>query len=152
VRLQPTAGADPDRVWQTVPEHEPEIGPAIADYLRDEGLSVVTGVQVERLRRDGAMRVAEVRVDGQLVEYRAEQILMALGRHANTDGLGLEAVGVQLTSEGAIAVNEYLQTTNPDIYAIGDVTPHPEYVYLAAASGTLAAHNAFSQRPSQTGG
>ena len=132
-----------------VTEHEPEIGRAIQDYLQDEGIHIVTDVQVERLRRDGETRVVQAHVSGQLKEYRAEQILMALGRDHNTDGLGLENVGVALTANGAIAVNEFLQTTNPNIYAVGDVTPNPEYVYVGAASGTLAAHNAIngSQKP-----
>lgn len=131
------------RSARLVPEHEPEIGQAIQDYFQqNEGIQIVTGVQVERLRRDGEMRVVRARVMGQLKEYQAEQILMALGRDHNTDGMGLENVGVELTADGAIAVNEYLQTTNPNLYAVGDVTPNPEYVYVAAASGTLAAHNA----------
>jgi mercuric reductase len=132
-----------------VPEHEPEIGQAIQDYLQDEGIHIVTGVQVERLRRDGEIRVVQAHVRGQFQEYRAEQILMALGRRPNTDGLGLENVGVELTAGRAIAVNEFLQTTNPRIYAVGDVTPNPEYVYVAAAGGTLAAQNAVNgaQKP-----
>jgi mercuric reductase len=132
-----------------VPEHEPEIGQAIQDYLQDEGIHIVTDVQVERLRREGEIRVVQAHVLGQLQEYRAEQILMALGRHPNTDGLGLENVGVELTVDGAIVVNEFLQTNNPHIYAVGDVTPNPEYVYVAAAGGTLAARNAVNgtQKP-----
>lgn len=133
------------RSSRLVPEHEPEISQAIQDYFQqDEGIQVVTGVQVERLRRDGEMRVVRARVMGQLQEYRAEQILMALGRDHNTDGLGLENVGVKLTEDAAITVNEFLQTTNPSIYAVGDVTPYPEYVYVAAAAGTLAARNAVN--------
>lgn len=132
-----------------VPEHEPEIGQAIQDYLQDEGIHIVTDVQVERLRRDGETRVVQAHVMGQLQEYRAEQILMALGRQPNTDGLGLENVGVEVTADGAIVVDEFLQTTNPRIYAVGDVTPNPEYVYVAAAGGMLAARNAVNgaQKP-----
>jgi mercuric reductase len=132
------------RSSRLVPEHEPEIGQAIQDYLQDEGIQIVTNVQVERLGRDGETRIVQARVRGQFQEYRAEQILMALGRQPNTDGLGLDNVGVELTADGAIFVNEFLQTTNPRIYAVGDVTLHPEYVYVAAAGGTLAAKNAVN--------
>jgi mercuric reductase len=133
------------RSARLVPEHEPEISQAIQDYLQDEGIQVVTDVKVERLRREGEMRAVRARVRGQLQEYRVEQILMALGRDHNTDGLGLENVGVALTEDGAIAVNEFLQTTNPNIYAVGDVTTNPEYVYVAAAGGMLAARNAVNR-------
>jgi mercuric reductase len=126
-----------------VPDHEPEIGRAIEEYLTEDGVAVVTGVAVERLGRDGNKRTVHTRVRGHAREFRADQILLAWGREANTDGLGLANVGVELTDRDAVRVNEYLQTTNPSIYAAGDVTNLPEYVYVAAAAGTLVAHNSF---------
>jgi mercuric reductase len=122
-----------------VPEHEPEIGEAIREYVAEDGIDVVTGVEVERLGR------GVVYASGR--EYRAERILLALGRQANTERLGLDAAGIETTSGGAIRVDEFLRTTNPDVYAVGDVTPVPEYVYVAAAGGTLAGRNAFSGTP-----
>lgn len=130
-----------------VPDHEPEIGDAIANYLRDEGITLVTSATVDRLDRVGDTRVIRGRVAGQLHVWQADQVLIALGRRANTNGLGLESVGVKLTPEGAITVDEFLQTTNPAVYAAGDAAPIPEYVYVAAASGTLAAQNALGLEP-----
>lgn len=127
-----------------VPDHEPEIGRAIQDYLEQEGIRVLTGVQVDRLSREGDTRVVRARLMGQPCEFRADQILMALGRQPNTQGLGLEHVGVTVDDNGAIVVNEYQQTTNPIIYATGDVTINPEYVYVAAAGGAVAARNALT--------
>lgn len=135
------------RSGRLVPDHEPEVGRAIQEYLQEEGIRVVTGVRVERLAREGDTRVLHTRVMGQQREYRAEQVLLALGRQPNTDQLGLEQVGVELTDTGAVVVNEFLQTTNPAIYTVGDVTTQPEYVYVAAAAGTLAAGNAFTDQP-----
>lgn len=135
------------RSGRLVPDHEPEIGDAMAEYLAENGVRVVTGVQVERLDRDGDTRVVHAVGMGRSQEYRADQVLVALGRQANVAGLNLQDVGVELTPQGTVAVNDYLQTTNPDIYAVGDVTGLPEYVYVAAASGTLAANNAFSDTP-----
>jgi mercuric reductase len=135
------------RSSRLVPDHEPEIGRAIQQYLGEDGINVVTAARVERLSREGDTRVVHALVMGRLREYRADQVLLALGRQANTDGLGLDEVRVQLTADGAIRVNEFLQTSNPRIYAVGDVTTAPEYVYVAAAGGTLAAHNAFADDP-----
>ena len=132
------------RSVRLIPEHEPEIGRALQDYLEREGLGVITGAQVARLSRDGDQRVVDVRVMGQTRQFRADQVLMALGRQPNTQHLGLEHVGVQVDANGAIVVNEYLQTNNPAIYATGDVTTNPEYVYVAAAGGALAANNALT--------
>ncbi len=137
------------RSLRLVPDHEPEIGRAIQDYLEQEGMGVLTGVQVERLSREGDTRVVHARLMGQQREFRADQVLMALGRHPNTEGLGLEHVGVKLDEQGAIVVNEYQQTSNPIIYATGDVTTNPDYVYVAAAGGAVAARHALTgaQKP-----
>lgn len=132
-----------------VPDHEPEIGQAIQEYLEQEGLVILTGVQIEQVKSDGELITVSARVGGQKREYQAEQILAALGRQPNTAGLGLENVGVAVDGNGAIIVNEYQQTSNPMIYATGDVTTNPDYVYVAAAGGALAARNAMdgNQKP-----
>lgn len=132
-----------------LPEHEPEIGRGIKEYFEREGIGVITGVQVERLSRDEKSRVVQAKVMGQDREFRAEQILMALGREPNTQNLGLEHVAVEINEDGAIIVDEYQQTSNSKIYAVGDVTTNPEFVYVAAAGGKLAARNALtgSQKP-----
>ncbi|MCL5999602.1 MAG: mercury(II) reductase [Chloroflexi bacterium] len=132
------------RSVRLIPDHEPEIGRAIQDYLEREGIGVLTGAQATQLSRTGETRVVHARVMGQIRQFRADQVLMALGRQPNTRSLGLERVGVQLDKSGAIIVNEYLQTSNPTIYATGDVTNNPEFVYVAAAGGALAARNALT--------
>ncbi|GAB4574830.1 MAG: mercury(II) reductase [Anaerolineae bacterium] len=131
------------RSSRLIPEHEPEIGRALKEALEQEGIGVITGVQVERLSRDGNQRVVHARVMGQMREFRADQILMATGRQPNTDGLGLDRVGVDTDANGAILTNDFLQTTNPAIYAAGDVTTRPQFVYVAAAAGGIAARHAF---------
>jgi len=132
-----------------VPDHEPEIGRAVQEYLEQESLVILTGVQIEQVKREGEFVTVSARVRGQKREYRAEHILAALGRQPNTVGMGLENVGVDMNEVGAIIVNEYQQTTNPAIYATGDVTTNPEYVYVAAAGGAIAARNVIggNQKP-----
>src|SRR2546428_6767391 len=75
---------------------------------------------------------------------RAEQLLVATGRRANTQGFGLDTVGVTLGKKGEIVVNEFLQTANPGIYAAGDVLGDAMFVYVAAYGGALAAENALT--------
>ena len=71
---------------------------------------------------------------------RADQLLVATGRTPNTEDLNLASIGVE-TSRGAIQVDEHLQTTVPGIYAAGDCTNQPQFVYVAAAGGSRAAIN-----------
>ncbi len=132
------------RSTRLIPDHEPEIGRAIQDYLEQDGIGVITSVQVERLSREGETRVVHARVMGQQREYRADQILMAVGRQPNTANMGVEQVGVKLDNGGAIIVDPFQQTSNPIIYATGDVSTNPEFVYVAAAGGALAARNALT--------
>lgn len=137
------------RSTRLIPDHEPEIGRAVQDYLEREGMGVITGVQVERLSREGDTRLVHVRVMGQVRAFRSDQILMATGREPNTKGLGLDHVGVETDKDGFITINAYQQTTNPRIFAVGDVTTNPELVYVAAAAGGIAASNALAgtQKP-----
>lgn len=126
-----------------IPEHEPEIAEALAGYLRDEGLIVHTGVTPLAIRQEGDDKVVTAEVDGQRREFRAEQVLMAVGRVPHTANMGLDDAGVTLDKDGFIVVDDFMQTSNPRIYAIGDVTQHPKLVYVAAVGGGIAAANAL---------
>ena len=72
---------------------------------------------------------------------------MAVGRVPNTQDLGLDQAGVKVDESGFILVNEFLQTTNPNIYAVGDVTTLPKLVYVAASAGGISAAHAFADEP-----
>jgi mercuric reductase len=73
----------------------------------------------------------------------AATLLVALGRRPNTSGLGLEEAGVTLGADGEIVVDEFLQTSHPQVYAAGDVTGGPMHVYVAAQDAGRAAGNAL---------
>ncbi|HWI06384.1 MAG TPA: mercury(II) reductase [Solirubrobacteraceae bacterium] len=118
---------------------EPEVSDAIREAFEAEGIAVHEGVVPERVERDGAEVVALV--DGR--EFRAEHLLVATGRAPRTSGLGLEDVGVQLGDGGAVVVDADMSTANPRIWGAGDVTGHPQFVYVAAKHGGLVVDNAF---------
>jgi len=129
---------------RVVAAEDADIGNALADYVRLEGLDVYTDVRVDHVR---------ARSDGYEVQYHAgsatrtacaEQLLVATGRRANTAGFGLDKIGVTLGTKGEIVVNGFLQTTNPSVYAAGDVIGDPMFVYVAAYAGALAAENALT--------
>ncbi|WP_232510656.1 FAD-dependent oxidoreductase [Micromonospora maris] len=77
------------------------------------------------------------------LELAAEQLLVATGRRPLTGGLNLDQVGVTVGRRGEIIVDEHLRTSNRRIWAAGDVTGHPQFVYVAGAHGTLIVDNAF---------
>jgi len=71
----------------------------------------------------------------------AEQVLVATGRAPNTVSLDVERAGIVLDAEGAIVVDAHMRTSVTGIYAVGDCTTQPQFVYVAAAAGTRAAVN-----------
>ncbi len=129
---------------RVVPAEDADIGNALGDYLRSEGLEVLPAIQIDRVSRDGDGYAVQFRAGREARTARADQLLMATGRRANSAGFGLEGIGVVLGKKGEIAVNEFLQTTHPDVYAAGDVIGDPMFVYAAAYGGTVAAENALT--------
>jgi len=136
-----------------VPFEDEAISEALAGYLRDEGMTIVTGASTQRVDRSGGEYRLQVQLSdgpstgsgrGTETTFTAEELLVATGRRPNTANMGLVEAGVELDRRGGIVVNDFLQTTNPDVYAAGDVTGRDMFVYVAAYGGGLAAENALT--------
>lgn len=126
-------------------KEEPEVSRALEGAFTDEGIRVVRRAVPTRVSRDADGEiVVSANVAGGVQEFRADHVLVALGRRPVTDGLGLDAVGVQTGDSGEVVVTDQLRSSNPRIWAAGDVTGHPEFVYVAAHHGALVAMNAFA--------
>jgi mercuric reductase len=115
---------------------DPAVGEAIETAFQAEGIKVLNNTQASQIRYTNEKFVLATNVG----ELRADRLLVAVGRTPNTDRLNLEAIGVE-TARGAILVDDGLRTTVPDIYAAGDCTDQPQFVYVAAAGGSRAAVN-----------
>lgn len=130
-----------------LPGEDPEITEVLRQALEAEGIEVHTGTAAVRVERvegaTGSAVVVHVRQGSLEGQLRAERVLVATGRRPNTRDLGLEDVGVGLTPTGYVQVDATMRTANPDVYAAGDVTGGPGYVYVAAAGGRVAAENAL---------
>lgn len=135
------------RSERILPTEDADLTEALTGYLRDEGLRIETSVRVREVRREGHDVVVHALVGDTEREFSAERILCATGRRANTENLGLEEIGVRLSSQGEILVDEHLQTSQTGIFAAGDVIGEPAFVYTAAYEGRLAAANALSPKP-----
>ncbi|BCT76179.1 mercuric reductase MerA [Sinomonas cyclohexanicum] len=128
-----------------VSHEEPEASRALEDALAEEGIVTARRALPRNVARaaDGKV-IVTADVAGRRREFRAAELLIATGRRPATDGLGLERVGVALGRGGGIVADRRQATSNPRIWAAGDVTGGPEFVYVAAAQGALAAENALS--------
>ena len=127
---------------------EPEVGPAMREAFAAEGIEVLTRAHVQEVRADGPGVLARVRVEKEERQLEAERLLVATGREPNTEGLGLEEAGVQLDGKGFVRVDEYLRTSNPRVFAAGDVVGSEQGSQQAtpvgAHDGGIAAGNALA--------
>ena len=111
--------------------------------LEAEGILINTQAHVEMLREEGNMRVVDAKVGSNLQTFKAEELLMATGVVPNTEDMGLELAGVEVTRDGFVQVNGELQTSVPHIWAAGDVVGKPFLETIAAKEGYTAASNAL---------
>jgi mercuric reductase len=125
-----------------LPDYEPEVAEAMGAVLDRLGTTVLTGTQVRRVERTARGRRLTLFRDGREETLEVEQILVAAGRRPNTEALDLERADVAVDERGAPVLDETLRTTNPRVWAAGDVTLAPQFVYVAAYQGRVAARNA----------
>jgi pyruvate/2-oxoglutarate dehydrogenase complex dihydrolipoamide dehydrogenase (E3) component len=120
---------------------DPDIGLALGLALQEEGIAVFTQTSLQRVTSHGATKSIRFSHRGQDKTVEGEQILEALGRKPNVAGLNLEAAGVTLV-DGRIAVDGAMRTSQPHIFAVGDVTNLYDIVHIAIQQGELAGFNA----------
>lgn len=127
------------------PFEEPQVSAAIEAVFADEHITVLTATTAEKVLTAAGHKAVTVRTrDGSATELRAERLLIATGRRPNTAGLVLDSVGVAVDERGAVTVDAHQRSSNPRIWAAGDVAGGPQFVYVAAAQGTLVADNALT--------
>jgi mercuric reductase len=131
------------------PLEEPEISEAMTELLGFQGIEVVTSANVTRVEV-GPPKVVVAETSGGEVRLTGAEILVATGRRPVLDGLDLEKVDIDLDDRGGLVLDDTLRTTNPDVFAAGDVTGAPQFVYVAAAQGTVAADNAVGDAGRRT--
>ncbi|MBI2760108.1 MAG: dihydrolipoyl dehydrogenase [Chloroflexi bacterium] len=123
---------------RVLPQEDEDISSALEKALAKHGISFITGAPVEDVERgDGGVAVRLNR-DGRTEVVHAEKVLVGIGVQGNSDGLGLEALGVEINRSWT-PVNERMQTSVPTIYAIGDLTGPPLLAHVASAQGVTAA-------------
>ncbi len=125
-----------------VPREEPRAGNALATRLIGEGVTVLTGTTVTRARDSAGAACLEITGPVGEDTVTADRVLVSTGRHPGTAGLGLDAARVRTDDHGYVKVDTRLRTSNPRIYAAGDVTGGPAFTHVAGVHGSIAATNA----------
>ena len=110
-------------------------------FVRD-GVRLELGVRIESVRVDGGEKVITIARAGREEEIRADEILIGVGRAANVEGLDLEAVGVRYSRDG-VEVDDDLRTSNPRVFAAGDVCMRYKFTHMADAAARIVIQNAL---------
>jgi pyruvate/2-oxoglutarate dehydrogenase complex dihydrolipoamide dehydrogenase (E3) component len=127
---------------RVLPREDPDASAVLHRQLEREGVRLVLGAKLGRVDRGGGERVLVFERGGATSVIPCDEILVATGRAPNVEGLGLEAAGVRADRSGVV-VGDGLRTTNPRIYAAGDVCSVFKFTHAADAMARLALRNAF---------
>ncbi len=114
-----------------LPREDEEIVNAVRMNLEGRGVKLLTETEVQSVLEQDGRAVVTLKHGDEVRSMEADIVLVATGRRPNTAGLGLENVGVQLTPRGGILTDEHLQTTVPNIYAMGDVVGGLQFTYIS---------------------
>ncbi|WP_349409823.1 mercury(II) reductase [Pseudalkalibacillus sp. SCS-8] len=118
-----------------------EVSEVVEQSLSDQGMNLQLGITFTRVEEINGVKRIYFEKNGEEHYVEAEEILVAAGRKPNTTSLQLDQAGVETGEAGEVKINDDLQTNIPHIYAAGDVTLGPQYVYVAAYEGGLVAKN-----------
>lgn len=130
-----------------LPGAEPEVSQALTEAFVAEGITLECGITYDACRQDAAGVTVCVKRDGKPFEITSEKLVVATGRVANTEGMGLAEAGINLDRRGAIIVGDDMQSTRPGVYGAGDVTNRDQFVYMAAYGAKVAVNNALGLEP-----
>jgi pyruvate/2-oxoglutarate dehydrogenase complex dihydrolipoamide dehydrogenase (E3) component len=122
---------------------DPEISEMVARQFREERIDVRTDHKAVRVLREGGEKLLLCEHGGSEVRIPFDELLCAVGRVANTEGYGLEELGIELSRARTVSTNEYLQTLYPNIYACGDVAGPYQFTHTASHQAWFAAVNAL---------
>lgn len=131
---------------QILPKEDEEIAALAADFLRDEGIRVLTGTTATEVRLQNGHKTVRIAHRGGTQTVNCEEILVATGRKSAIEGMQTEAAGITHEAR-CVHIDKYLRTSVPHILAAGDVAGGYLFTHVASYEGKLAALNAFTDSP-----
>lgn len=130
-----------EREGQIMGREDADVAEMIRQRFVSEGINVMVNTNAVAVEVNGDEKQLVCEHGGETIKVPFDEIIVAVGRKANTKGFGLEELGVTLTDRGTVAVNDYLQSDFPNIYAVGDVAGPYQFTHVAAHQAWYAAVN-----------
>jgi pyruvate/2-oxoglutarate dehydrogenase complex dihydrolipoamide dehydrogenase (E3) component len=126
-----------------LPREDPEAAQLLAQAFQHDGIQLHLNTEVQRVKSSEHGKVVRLLREAQESTVTADEILVGIGRAPNVEGLNLEAANVRYDDKVGVHVNDFLQTTNPAIYAAGDVCLATKFTHMAEASARIVVQNAL---------
>ena len=125
---------------RALPNEDPDVSKELTKQYKKLGIPIHTSAKVETVTDNGSsVTVTYTDKSGNQQSIDADRVMMSVGFAPRLDGYGLESTGVEVTDRGAIAIDDYMRTSVPNLYAIGDVTAKLQLAHVAEAQGVVAA-------------
>ena len=131
-----------EKAGQILPREEKEISDRLEGILKREGMEIITCVETKRVEQSGNKKIVVAGCSGKEKRFEADELLIAIGRAPNIEGLNLDKIGIQTTSKG-IVVDDTLKTTVSNIWACGDVTGMFPFTHMAEYEAGIVIGNAL---------
>ena len=122
---------------------DPDAAEIVQQAFVQEGIQLILQAKIKRIKRQEAEKIIDYEVNGQQQTVTVDEILVGAGRAPNVEDLNLELVGVKSDPKQGIIINDYLQTTNPSIYAVGDVCMQWKFTHAASAAARIVIQNSL---------
>jgi pyruvate/2-oxoglutarate dehydrogenase complex dihydrolipoamide dehydrogenase (E3) component len=128
---------------QFLPREDPEAAALLGKVFEKEGIRCILSASVKKVTVDKGQKIVHVSSNDEDESIEADEILVGIGRSPNVKGLNLEAVDVDYDARKGVVINKFLQTTNPNIYAAGDICFPYKFTHIAEATARIVIQNAL---------
>jgi pyruvate/2-oxoglutarate dehydrogenase complex dihydrolipoamide dehydrogenase (E3) component len=136
-----------ERMARVLPRDDADAAEIVRGRMANDGVTFFMNSDITRIERRGSGKVVHFEVSGAVREQVVDEILVSVGRTPNVEELGLESVGVVYDSTNGVKVSDRLQTTNPSVYAAGDVCFPLKFTHAADANAQILIQNALFPHP-----
>ncbi|MBI1824040.1 MAG: mercuric reductase [Nitrospirae bacterium] len=136
-----------EKTGQILIREDADAASIVQDQMKNDGVEFVFDATVTRIEAQGKKKIVSYEVNGERNEVVVDEILIGLGRTPNVEGLDLEKAGVDYDHKYGVKVNEKLQTSNPRIFAAGDICSRYKFTHTADAAAQILIQNALFPHP-----
>ena len=126
-----------------LPGEERDAAQILSDAMARDGVEIHLNTEVVGVRNEGGQKLVDLVSDDSRSTVAVDDILVGIGRAPNVEGMDLERAGIAFDSRDGVHVDDFLQTTNPRVYAAGDVCLHYKFTHAAKASAQIVVQNAL---------